>query len=215
MRWVALILLAANLALASWIALGTPGGPDDRGGPAPELGELELLREAARESPSGDASRDASGGACFTIGPFSSAEDAETARERLASLELAPSQRTTRDQEVYGYQVQLPPRDTREAALETTRELASQGIEDYFVITDDPDRRNAISVGLFEQKRHAVQHTQYLEQLGFDPEMRLRTRTRTRYWQDYRDPEGEVDKQFLESLETDGALQRLERPCAS
>lgn len=214
MRWVALILLAANLGLASWIALGTPGGPGERGGPPPELGELQLLREAARESPTGTAKSPTGAGGCYTIGPFSNAEEAKAAHERLASLERNPTQRTTQDEEVYGYQVQLPQRESREAAIETTRELAREGIEDYFVITDDPDLRNAISVGLFEQKRHAVQHTQYLEELGFDPEMRLRTRTRTRFWQDYRDPEGQVDEQFLESLETEGPVQRLERPCA-
>jgi len=213
MRWVALILLAANLGFASWIALGTPGGPGDRGGPPPELGELELLREAARASPAGEAGSEATAGACYTIGPFSSSGAAEAAHERLAARELEPRQRTTQDKEVYGYQVQLPPHDSRSAAIETTRELAREGIEDYFVITDEPDRRYAISVGLFEQKRHAVQHTEYLEELGFDPEMRLRTRSRTRYWQDYRDPDGAVDEQFLDSLDTDGAPQRLERPC--
>jgi hypothetical protein len=147
------------------------------------------------------------------LGPFDNAEAAQAATARLAALGLDPTGRTTTDEEVYGYQVVLPRRETRQQALETTRELARLGIEDYFVITEDPERRNAISVGLFQEKRYAVQHTQYLEELGFAPKTRLRTRERTRHWLDYRDPEGRVDEQSLDALEADAALQRLQRPC--
>lgn len=211
MRWVALLLLIVNLGLAAWIAAGSPGGPRRESARPPEIGELTLLREAPdRSDAPDDAAREPR---CYTIGPFTSAESARRGRERLAELELAPEQRTTEDEEVYGYQVLLPQRESREAALEATRELARQGIQDYFVIVDDPELRNAISVGLFREKRYAVRHTGYLEELGFDPEMRVRTRTRTRYWQDYRDPESRVTAELLESLGTEQPLQRLERPC--
>ncbi len=213
MRWIALVLLVANLGLAGWIALASPGRVDRGPQPPPEIGELKLLREADRSVAEGTDQTGTRASTCYTLGPFDSADQAAQAQRRLSELEIAATQRTTEDEEVYGYQVLLPQRDSRQAAVETTRRLAEEGIQDYFIITEDPERRNAISVGLFEQKRHAVQHIQYLEELGFDPEMRLRTRTRTRYWQDYRDPEGEVTQKILKSLGTDRALQRLERPC--
>ena len=211
MRWVALILLIVNLGLAAWIAAGSPGGPRQRSEPPAEIGELVLLSESGGISePPDDRSRDP---LCYTIGPFANAERARQARDRLAAQGLDPEQRTTEDQEVYGYQVLLPQRPSRQAALATTRELQNRGIQDYFIIVDDPELRNAISVGLFREKRYAVRHTDYLRGLGFDPEMRLRTRTRTRYWQDYRDPGGKVTPELLESLAADQPLQRLERPC--
>jgi hypothetical protein len=209
-RWVALLLLLVNVALAAWIAAGAPGGPEATRAPPVEMGELTLLRESTDGS---EAAPGRQAGACYTVGPFQNAERAEQARARLAELGLEPRQRTTTDEEVYGYQVLLPPHENRQAALAKTRELADKGIKDYFVIVSEPELRNAVSLGLFREKRYAVRHTEYLERLGFDPEMRLRTRTRTRYWQDYRDPRGRVTPELLESLAADQPLQRLERPC--
>lgn len=204
MRWVALLLLLANAALLGWILSGTPGRVPATSEPPVEIGELPLLRESrgAGAAPS----------VCFTIGPFAEAARAEAARRRLAELDLAPRQRTTRDQEVYGYQVLLPPFESREAALAATRELQKKGIEDYFVVSGD-ELENAVSVGLFERKRFAVRHADYLNELGFDAELRLRTRERVRYWQDYRDPRERVTSEVLDSLAADQALKRLERPC--
>jgi hypothetical protein len=213
MRWIALVLLAANLGLAGWIVWANPGQVDRGPQPPPQIGELELLREADRSAAKGTVEKGARSSTCYTLGPFDSADQAGQAQRRLSELGIGAKQRTTEDEEVSGYQVLLPQRESRQAAVETTRRLAEEGIQDYFIITEDPERRNAISVGLFEQKRHAVQHIQYLEELGFDPEMGLRNRTRTRYWQDYRDPQGQVTAKILKSLGTERALQRLERPC--
>ncbi len=204
MRWVALLLLLANAGFAGWILSGAPGRDAAAAGPPVELGELPLLRES-RGDPAATS-------VCFTIGPFEEEARAEAARQRLAELDVEPRQRMTRDQEVYGYQILLPPRASREAALEATRELQAQGVEDYFIVSEG-ELENAVSVGLFERKRFAVRHADYLNDLGFDAELRLRTRERTRYWQDYRDPLERVTSEVLESLSADQALQRLERAC--
>ncbi len=204
MRWVALLLLLANAALAGWVVSGTPGRTPASSEPPVEIGALPLLRESP--------GTDVGAGVCFTIGPFEEEGRAETARRRLADLGFEPRQRMTRDEEVYGYQVLLPPFGSREKALAATRDLQDQGIEDYFVVSD-PELENAVSVGLFERKRFAVRHADYLNDLGFDAELRLRTRERTRYWQDYRDPRERVTSEVLDSLSADQALQRLERPC--
>lgn len=204
MRWVALFLLLANAAFAGWILSGTPGRDPVASRPPVEIGELPLLRESRRN--------DAAASVCFTIGPFEEEARAEAARQRLAELDVEPRQRTTRDEEVYGYQVVLPPAASREEALATTRELREQGVEDYFIVSEG-ELENAVSVGLFERKRFAVRHADYLNDLGFDAELRLRTRERTRYWQDYRDPRERVTSEVLDSLSADQAVQRLERPC--
>lgn len=210
MRWVALVLLVANLGLAGWLAAGAPGRPQAETAPPKEMGQLTLLDEMPAEEE--DTAAAADEGACYTVGPFEDADRARRARERLAGLGLEPSQRRTSDEEVYGYQVVLPPFPSREEALAATRALAEQGINEYFIISE-PERENAVSLGLFREKRYAVRHTRYLRELGFEPEMQVRTRTRTRYWQDYRDPEGRVTPGLLESLAAGEPLQRLERAC--
>lgn len=207
MRWVALILIAANLALVGWQLAGAPGRPRYGQPPPPELGRMMLLEEGRT---AGSNRRD---GACFTIGPFEDPARARRARERLAALGLDPRQRRTVEEDVYSYQVLLPPFESTEAAIEAGRELARKGIQEYFVITTDPELENAISLGLFHQKRFAERHLAYLESLGFEPEMRLRTRREVRYWLDYRDPAGRVTDQLIESLAVDHPLQRIERPC--
>lgn len=204
MRWVALLLLLANMGFAAWIYTGTPGRTPAAADPPVEIGELPLLRESG-----GDARASS---VCYTIGPFEEESRAEAARRRLEDLGLDPRQRTIRDEEVYGYQVLLPPFESRADALAATRDLQEQGIEDYFVIAES-GLRNAVSVGLFERKRFAVRHADYLNDLGFEAELRLRTRERTRYWQDYRDPRERVTPEVLDSLSAERALQRLERPC--
>lgn len=205
MRWVALLLLVVNAALAGWIVSGTPGRTPAASAPPVEIGELPLLRESRGS--------DRAASVCFTIGPFEQEARAEAARQGLAELGLEPRQRTTRDEEIYGYQVLLPPFASRAEALAATRDLRDEGIEDYFIIASGPELENAVSVGLFEQKRFAVRHADYLNDLGFDAELRLRTRERTRYWQDYRDPRGRVTSGILDSLSAAQTLQRLERPC--
>jgi len=211
LRWVALLLVLANAGFAGWLYMGGPGRPTHEPEVPPDIGQLALLRETG-ESRLASAELGQSAAECFTVGPFDGEQAAERARQRLAELGLEPEQRVLTEEEVYGYQVLLPPYPDREAALRATRKLVEKGIEDYFVITE-PELENAISLGLFQRKRFAVRHTGYLEELGFDPEMRVRTEDVTRYWQDYRDPQARVTPEVLESLSTDTPLQRLERPC--
>lgn len=213
MRWVALLLILANAGMAGWFYFGAPGRPGSSAEPRSEIGQLALLREEtdSRAGAQPEAEEEA---VCFTIGPFEDAGLAEQASLQLHSLGLEPEQRVLAEEEVYGYQVLLPPFSDRESAIEATRELAEKGIQEYFVVTE-PELENAVSLGLFRQKRFATRHAAYLRELGFEPEMRVRTRERDHYWQDYRDPEGLVTAGLLESLATEQPLQRLERPCDS
>lgn len=207
MRWIALLLLLANAALAGWQFAGTPGWTPAQAGPPPDIGSLRLLDE-------GSVTRTAdTSGACFTIGPFSDSSNAQTARTRLAQAGLASSQRSTSEEVATGYQVLLPPRPSAEKALAAARELAREGIEDYYVIVSDPELRNAVSVGVFQEKAFAERQRSRLARLGFDAEIRARTRSRTRYWQDFRDPQGQVTAEFVESLAAEQPLQRLDRAC--
>lgn len=207
MRWIAMFLLLVNAGLVIWQAAGAPGRPRaDRELPK-EVGELKLLREPA-EAPEARARAE-----CFTIGPFDDAGPAERAGERLSELGLDPSQRVLVDEETYGYQVLLPPFPTREEAMEATRELDEEGIQDYFVVSGDSELANAVSLGLFSERRYALDHQAYLADIGLDAEIRMRTRERERYWQDYRDPDNIVELEKIESEIGEGSLQRLPRDC--
>jgi len=208
MRWVALILLLGNAGLAIWQFAGTPGGGADERPLAPEIGDLSLLREP-EQRPGANADTE-----CFSIGPFDDEAAAEAAGERLAALGTDPALRRLVDEETYGFQVMLPPFPDREAAVEATRALAEQGIQDYFIVTEDETYQNAVSLGVFSERRYALDHQRYLAEIGFDAELRVRTREQARYWQDYRDPAGQVQPEQIAARVGDGPLQRLPRPCS-
>lgn len=219
MRWVALLLLLANLGLFGWQWAGTPGwsapGPER----PPDIGELKLLSEASppASSPTSPQSPDAAAepGTCFTIGPFGDPANAEAAGARLAEAGLDSRLRSTSEQVVNGYRVMLPPYPSTEEALAAARDLARQGIDDYYVVVSESEIRNAVSLGLFQEKDLAERHATRIEEQGFEPEIRVRTRQRTRYWQDFRDPAGRITAGFVESLTAEQPLQRLERPCSA
>lgn len=219
MRWVALLLLLANLGLFGWQWAGTPGwsAPDPE--PPPDIGELKLLSEVSSSaSPTATPQPPvaaADPGACFTIGPFGDPANAEAAGARLAEAGLESHLRSTSEQVVTGYRVMLPPYPSTEEALAAARDLARRGIEDYYVVVSESEIRNAVSLGLFEKKVLAERHAARIEEQGFEPEIRTRTRQRTRYWQDFRDPAGRGTAEFVESLTAEQPLQRLERPCSA
>lgn len=213
MRWVALLLVLANLGLFGWQWAGTPGWSPPRAAPPPDIGELELLAEAPAVDPARAAATAVATEACFTIGPFTDPANAEAAWARLAEAGLDPSQRSTSEQVATGYRVVLPPYPSADEALGAARELARRGVDDYYVIVSDPELENAVSLGLFEEKVFAERHAATIEELGFEPELRVRTRQRTRYWQDFRDPVGLVTAEFVESFTAEQPLQRLERTC--
>ncbi|MEX0607476.1 MAG: SPOR domain-containing protein, partial [Halofilum sp. (in: g-proteobacteria)] len=198
----------ANIALDGWQYAGTPGWSPAGAGPPPDIGTLRLLDAAPASRVGGGA-----GGGCFTIGPFSDPANAEAARTRLAQAGLSSRQRSTSEEEATGYQVLLPPLPSAEEALTTARELAREGIEDYYIIVSDPELRNAVSVGVFQDKAFAERHRAELSRLGFEAEIRVRSRSRTRYWHDFRDPEDQVTGEFVEALAAEQPLQRLERAC--
>lgn len=210
MRWVALLLLLANAGLAAWQFAGTPGWSPEQAGPPPDIGSLRLLDEGTTTQ---TAASQGAEGACFTVGPFSDSANAERAYEGLTQAGVIPRQRSTSEEEATGYQVLLPPRSSAQEALAAARELAREGIEDYYIIVSEPELRNAVSVGVFQERAFAERHMGELAELGFDAEIRVRTRSRTRYWQDFRDPQGQVTAEFVESLAAEQPLQRLERDC--
>ncbi len=207
MRWIALFLLAVNAGLIVWQLGGAPGAPGDEVVPPPEVGQLALLREPA------DEPDDVEDDECYSIGPFSDETAAKQAGEYLTELGTEPERRLLTDQETTGYQVILPPFPSIADAQEATRELEREGIQDYFIITEEGEYDNAISLGMFSERDFALDHQAHLEEQGFEPELRLRTRERERYWQDYRDPGGLVDVAQLEAWAGEGPLQRLPRGC--
>ncbi len=152
--------------------------------------------------------------ACYTVGPFKDLSRVQTVTDRLLSLGAPVERRSKTEQEQYGYRVYLESYPSRSKAIEVAAQLADQGIRDYFVISDEADHLNAISLGLFRKRSGAIRRMAQVRRFGFRPLMEIRYRETLIYWLDY-EQQGELinDNVWREISEASPDLQRLDREC--
>ncbi|MSQ71846.1 MAG: hypothetical protein EXR27_11250 [Betaproteobacteria bacterium] len=172
MRLLFLLLLLANVALFAW----TWYGPDATSGDGHLLAQQlnpdairlltpeDMARSAGtRRSDAGTAA--APRASCLEWGPHAGA-DLARAEQLLAPLELGPRLSTRRLEEKAGFWVFMPPSASRQAALQKTEELKQLGVDEFFVLQDDPNQRFAISLGVFRTREAANARLEGLRALG-------------------------------------------------
>ena len=102
---------------------------------------------------------------CVELGPIA-AGDAARAEEAVSGIAAGLKVAQRRVDEPGRWWVYLPPLATRQAAAQRTAELRKQGIEDSSVINDDPQWRNAISLGVFRSEDAANKRAEELRKRG-------------------------------------------------
>jgi hypothetical protein len=204
-RVLFLILVLANLGLLAWLKLYVaPGAPQLAASPAPGGKPLQLMSEltpnerktlaatpapAVATAPAVAAAAPATGAAavaaqaCVSYGPFPSADAATQGITRLKAAGLAVSQRTVPGKAKLGYWVYLPPFGSRREADAAADMLRKKGVKDIYVVADEANR-NAVSLGVFNQKDGASQREKDIKKLGFRAQMAERFREEPRYWLD-------------------------------
>lgn len=177
--------------------------------PDVQLAQEELQPPAQTQSPNAPAPT------CHTIGPFTDLDRARIVSERIQRLGAKVTRRNKTEQEQYGYRVFLPPYRTREEAAAATQRLAKNGIQDYFIISDE-EHKNGISLGLFRKKTGAIRRMEQVSRFDFKPQMEIRYRDNTIYWLDY-EQTGELvtDSIWREITEETPNLQKLPRDCGA
>lgn len=98
---------------------------------------------------------------CLEWGEFSGT-DLEKATAALTELQLGDRLTQHRIEYDTGYWVYIPPLKNRAAINRKINELKARGIREYFVVQDESQWRNAISLGVFKTQE-AAQH--YLDEL--------------------------------------------------
>lgn len=104
-------------------------------------------------------------GACLEWGAMLGG-DAARAAQALEPLGLGARLTQRKLEEVAGYWVYIGPLASRQAATQKTGELKRLGVEDYFVVPDDPKWRNAISLGVFKTEDAAKARLEALRARG-------------------------------------------------
>jgi hypothetical protein len=103
--------------------------------------------------------------ACTEIGNFTAAE----AKRFEAKLAEGPfpgkfSKRTV--QETSSHMILIPPQEGKEAAEKKAGELRRLGVNDFYIIQDNPDQRWGISLGIFKTEEAARVRVAELNQRG-------------------------------------------------
>jgi len=156
LKTFAIVLLLANLALGAWAYLGR-GDARDAHLMAQQISpeKIKLLgeKDKARLAPPKVAEAPKMV-ACIEWGGFA-ASDATKVEEALAPLAAGTRLTQRRVDDSVGWWVFIPPLANRQAANQKVVELKSLGVEDYFIVNEDPKWRNAIQFGLFKTEEAA------------------------------------------------------------
>jgi hypothetical protein len=159
LRTVFFLLLLANLGFLAWSYFGA--GPTLS---ESQLVEQQLNPEAIRLLSAEQVAALAAQrpkppprpavAACLELGAFNPADVARV-QQALDPLALGPRLSQRRAEEIASYWVFMPPQRDRQAANQKAAELRRLGVEDFFVVQEDPRHRYAISLGVFKTSEAA------------------------------------------------------------
>lgn len=157
MRAAFFILVLANVAFFAyaWLGAGAEANSD-----AQILGQqlnpekIRLLTPEQVSALTRKSEPPKLASACLEWGAFAGG-DAARAALALGPLELGAKLTQRRQEDGAGFWVYIPPFASRQAAAQKAGELKRLGLEEYFVVPDDPKWRNAISLGVFKTEEAA------------------------------------------------------------
>lgn len=102
---------------------------------------------------------------CVEWGSFTVA-DAPRAEKVLEPLSLGERLAQRRTEEQAGWWVFIPAQGNRQGAMRKAAELKSRGVDDFFVVAEDPRYRWSISLGVFRNEEAAQSRLAALKQKG-------------------------------------------------
>ena len=170
MKWLFFILLAANLALALWGQFGKKESPNLL---ARQQIHPEKIRIAQPQTiqpqppPIPQSAPPPVKKVCYKWGTFSG-DALEKARAALKTL--VPSgtvrEQILRKPDKLGYWAYIPPKRTKQEALDAIGTLDDLGIRDHFLIQDNGKWQYAISLGIFRTEEAARKYASSIRSRG-------------------------------------------------
>lgn len=151
MRTAFFLLVLANVALFAYFWTGGGEAKGEAHIIAQQLNpeKIRLLASEQRGAPASKPAPPKAAAACLEWGAFSGG-DVTRAAQALEPLGLGEKLAQRRLEEVASFWVYIPPLAGRQIALQKAAELKRLGVDDYFVVSDDPKWRFAISLGVFK-----------------------------------------------------------------
>jgi len=186
MKWLAGLLLLANVALFLWATGHDPAR--SRGASAYPVVNPEAMRLLSEVGQGPDKGSPDSG-RCARIGPFVDSAVMSVAAQKLDALSLGYTRRTVKAREIRAYRVYLGPFQSRSAMQAQSSLLDAAGVDDYYPKSEENGAR-IISLGLFSQRDGARVLRQRM--VSRDIPAKLRTEDRvlgSNFWLEIDNPE--------------------------
>ena len=118
---------------------------------------------------------------CYSLGPFTNKVEADNAQELLKEEKVETKGIRLRDISRSGYWVILPASESRKEANKHITKLKKLKITDYFLVATGA-HENAVSLGVYSQKKLARRRVDEMIRLGFIPRMESVALPRKVYW---------------------------------
>ena len=118
---------------------------------------------------------------CYAVGPFKDKTRALEISGRYSASNIDTSLKSSNEKEYMGIMVYLGGHKSRQEAVNTAVELASQGIRDYIIVNEE-GKSNVLSLGVFSLKKNADRLSEKLRKMNYPVETEARYRNKTIYW---------------------------------
>lgn len=171
-RALIVLLLVLNLGVAAWWLTRAPPPPAPVT-PASTVPQLQLVAAGVTGPAVSGASvarapiaSSTTPELCVSLGPFTSAEAAAKARQRVLPLSGRVRIREMAAGPYRGWKVWLPPYPSAEAVQVVSERVAAAGFSDRFVVREGRDA-NSLALGRFGSEAPARQHAAALVAAGF------------------------------------------------
>lgn len=194
LRSIFVFLICLHLGTASWWIFHREPGVAVLPAKEKNTLSLNLLSEVERVQRGGSeelnaAPQDLSATPlCLSVGAFDTPADLRAAMNLLTPIAGRIQFREMQAAALQGYRVYLPAAKTREEALLFARQLAANGLRDYYVVTAGP-QENTVSLGIFRDLKNAETRKEAVAKLGFNPVLESRTEQASQWWIDVAVPE--------------------------
>lgn len=214
MKWIIYFLLICNIGFAAWHFRGLDMREDGNAGVLDVSNESQLVLLSELKQQKNTIKTLVNKKICYSLGPFAHKPESDSAQKVLKENNLEAKSIRLRDASKSGYWVILPASATRKDAIKHVLKLKKLKVKDYFLVATGP-YENAISLGVFSQKKLARQRVDDMIRLGFIPRMESVALPRKVYWLNwYKDSKFQPDETIIDNIKKlSPQISKIERSC--
>jgi hypothetical protein len=150
---------------------------------------------------------------CYTLGPFKKQKMAQQTVSIYKQQNIPITTRSSIEKGYLGMMVYIDGHRSRAQAVKTSEALKEKGVRD-FIIVNEENKTNVISLGVYALKKNADRLKSRIEAMGYEVKTEARYRNQTIYWLDYSQEENENLSLLVEELRREYGISRISRQCS-